>query len=703
MSPTAWIIRNLWLIPALPLTAAGCISVLTQKRRAISAGLAISSMFVSFLLAVCAFAHVLTLRANGLPDLQVFNFHWLQFGNQWLSLGWMLDPLTALMLLMVTFVGLLIFIFSVGYMSHDENFTRFFCFLALFAGAMLGVLIANNLLLLFMCWEVVGLTSYLLIGFWFTNPRAAAAAKKAFIVTRIGDLGFLLGMVWLYAQSGTLLFYDGGGGTLEHAAIAAILTHTTACGLNVATAIALLIFCGAAGKSGQVPLHVWLPDAMEGPTPVSALIHAATMVAAGVFLVARMYPLMSAQVSSLAITPSVALQVVTWVGAITALFGAFIAVAQFDIKRILAYSTISQLGYMMMGLGAGGVSVGMFHLLTHAFFKALLFLGAGSVIHGCSGEQDIRFMGGLRKSMPITFFTYTAGMLALCGFPLLSGFWSKDEILFSTHSWSVSHIPFYFGAFAALLTAFYMTRQMFYVFAGTHRAAPRSHEAHVEDASSPSLHHPPTGPHESPSVMTVPLLLLATFAVLLGFLGTPAWPWLQSFLDSEPASFSFAGFSTPGLIAVMLSSSAIVIAGLTLGWWIYGRKPISDSHAHDPLAHAQPSVFAVLANAFYVDAFYRATFVRAANMLAVLSAWFDRWVWNGLVQTVSVIVLGVGYLDSFFDLQVFNTGFDESCRSVSTSARLLSRLQGGRVQLYLRAVAAACIIFVVLLLWRAAR
>src|SRR3984957_15852864 len=239
MQPTAWIVRNLWLIPALPLLAAGFIALLTQKRKAIAAGLAIGSMFVSFLLAICAFSHVLTLRVHGVSELQVFNFRWLEFGHKGRSLGWMLDPLTALMLLMVTFVSLLIFIFSVGYMAHDENFTRFFCFLALFAGAMLGVLIANNLLLLFMCWEVVGLTSYLLIGFWFANPRAAAAAKKAFIVTRIGDLGFLLGMVWLYAQSGTLLFYDNGAGALEHSAIASTLAHNTVFGLSVATAIAL--------------------------------------------------------------------------------------------------------------------------------------------------------------------------------------------------------------------------------------------------------------------------------------------------------------------------------------------------------------------------------------------------------------------------------------------------------------------------------
>ncbi len=389
-----WIVRNLWLIPALPLFAAGISALTKQKGRAIAASLAIGSMGISFLLALCAFAHVLVLRSAGQATQQVFNFPWFQFGNDWLSLGWVLNPLTAVMLVMVTFVGLLIFIFSVGYMEHDENFTRFFCFLALFAGAMLGVIIANSLLLLFMCWEIVGLTSYLLIGFWYFKPSAAAAAKKAFITTRIGDLPFFLGIVWLYSQTGTLLFYNNGAGCLEPAAITHLLSQTTTIGLCVATGIALLIFCGAVGKSGQFPLHVWLPDAMEGPTPVSALIHAATMVAAGVFLVARVYPLMAAH-NGLAgvLTTSTALQAVTWIGAITALFGALIAVAQFDIKRILAYSTVSQLGYMMMGLGVGGVAVGMFHLITHAFFKALLFLGAGSVIHGCSGEQDIRQHG----------------------------------------------------------------------------------------------------------------------------------------------------------------------------------------------------------------------------------------------------------------------------------------------------------------------
>jgi len=375
-----WIVQYLWLIPALPLVAAALSALARQRHRKFAATLAIGSMILAFFLSCSAFANALH------HSRRVVNFNWFQFGDQWLQLGWVLDPLTAVMLVMVSFVGLLIFIYSIGYMAHDENFTRFFCFLSLFAAAMLGVVIANNLLLLFICWELVGLTSYLLIGFWYYKPSAAAAAKKAFITTRIGDLVLLLGMVWLYSQTGTLLFYDSGKGCLEGDAITKLVAQTTTLGMAASAGIGLLIFCGAVGKSGQVPLHVWLPDAMEGPTPVSALIHAATMVAAGVFLVARVYPLMSGDPTG-AVANSSALQVVTWVGVITAVFAATIAVAQTDIKRILAYSTVSQLGFMMMGLGVGGVAVGMFHLITHAFFKALLFMGAGSVIHGCHDEQ----------------------------------------------------------------------------------------------------------------------------------------------------------------------------------------------------------------------------------------------------------------------------------------------------------------------------
>src|SRR5437667_5260935 len=288
-----WTLPNLWLIPALPLLAAGVTGLAKRPRRTLAMSLAIGSMVVAFLLSLYAFAHTLQSDGNGEVPRQVYNFNWLQFGDAWLQLGWVLDPLTAVMLLMVTFVGALIFIYSVGYMAHDENFTRFFCFLSLFAAAMLGLVIANSLLLLFVCWELVGLSSYLLIGFWYHKPSAAAAAKKAFVVTRIGDIGFFLGLLWLYAKTGTLLFYDNGNGCLEQSALTKLVAQTTSVGMAVSTGISLLVFCGAIGKSGQVPLHVWLPDAMEGPTPVSALIHAATRVAAGVFLVARVYPLMA--------------------------------------------------------------------------------------------------------------------------------------------------------------------------------------------------------------------------------------------------------------------------------------------------------------------------------------------------------------------------------------------------------------------------
>ena len=684
-----WIVQNLWLVPALPVFAAAISALLGRRNRILAAALAIGSLAVSFLLSLCAFAHVLA--NHGADQVLTFNFRWFQFGNEWLQLGWMLDPLTAVMLVMVTFVGLLIFIYSVGYMAHDENFTRFFCFKALFAGAMLGVVIANSLLLLFMCWEIVGLTSYLLIGFWYHKPEAAAAAKKAFITTRIGDLAFLLGMVWLYAKTGTLLFYNAGAGCLETSALTHLTAQTAVFGLTLSTVIGILIFCGAAGKSGQVPFHVWLPDAMEGPTPVSALIHAATMVAAGVFLVARIYPLMSDH-AGISLTPTIALQVVTWVGAITAVFGALIAVAQFDIKRILAYSTISQLGYMMMGLGVGGVAVGMFHLITHAFFKALLFLGAGSVIHGCNGEQDIRRMGGLRKFMPITFAAYSAGMLALCGFPFFfSGFWSKDDILRAAHNWNLSQAPFYMAAFGALLTAFYMTRQVYYVFAGSSRLAEANH-----DSSHATSH-----PHESPAVMTIPLVILAAFAVLLGFIGTPAWPWFQSFLDNKPVSLGFSALSSHGILSIMFTSSFLVFIGIGLGWWFYGRKPIESARVEDELGKLQPPAFTVLGHAFFVDALYSATILRLNAWSAGVCDWLDRWVWNGAVQTVSYLVLVVAWLDNFFDASVVNSGFDEGCEGVSRSGQILSLLQNGQVQNYMGVIGCALIALFVVLLWGA--
>ena len=510
---------TLALIPLLPLLAAALTCGLQNGRRA--AGVAIAAMLGSCGLALAAFN-----QAWGMDPGKhaTFDIPWLTVGDTAIPLGFVLDPLNGAMLAMVTFIGLLIFIYSAGYMKDDERMARFFCYLSLFAAGMLGLVLANSLLLLFMCWEIVGVASYLLISFWFHKPEAAAAGKKAFIVTRIGDMGFLIGILLAFKTTGTLTLYDGGQGLLE------TLPSGMVWGMQASGLISLLLFMGAIGKSGQLPLHVWLPDAMEGPTPVSALIHAATMVAAGVFLVARAIPLFEAGGT---------LPVVAWVGAITALVAAFIALGQYDLKRILAYSTVSQLGLMMVGLGVAGVSVGMFHLLTHAFFKALLFLGAGSIIHGCHEEQDIRKMGGLAKPMPVTTIAYLCGTLALVAFPFTSGFFSKDEIL--AGAWATNQPVFWIAAAASLLTAVYMTRQCMYVFIGTHRGA------HT--------------PHESPRIMTVPLVILAVFALGLGGLAKGS---VLAKLPGETAHHT---------TVVLAVSIAVALGGILLGWLIYrGRS-----------------------------------------------------------------------------------------------------------------------------------
>jgi NADH-quinone oxidoreductase subunit L len=667
----------LWLIPAVPIVAAGIIALLKQPKRKTSATLAIGSLGFSLLLAIFAFSHVVSGWAHGIAVRETVNFTWIQVGNTPVELGWVLDPLSAVMLVMVTFVGLLIFIYSTGYMAHDENFTRFFCFLSLFAGAMLGVVISNSLLLLFMCWELVGLTSYLLIGFWYQKPSAAAAAKKAFLTTRVGDVFFLLGIVWLFAQTGTLLFYSNGYGSMESSALDGLLTQHAALGLSAAGAIGLLIFAGAAGKSGQLPLHVWLPDAMEGPTPVSALIHAATMVAAGVYLIARVYPLM--QAGALAGGTTTALTVVTWVGASTAIFAALIAVAQNDIKRILAYSTVSQLGYMMAGLGMGGVAVGMFHLITHAFFKALLFMGAGSVIHGCHEEQDIRKMGGLKSDMPLTFATYGIGMLALSGFPLLfSGFWSKDGILEAAQHWSVAKTPFYMLAFGALLTAFYMTRQVSYVFLGHWRG-----HGHA---------------HESPKVMTMPLAILAFFAIVLGVIGTPIWPWFQSFVEDQRANVSFASIYEPSMWMLWGTSAGVFIVGLSAGLLLYGgRSPKAEEK--DVLESAVPLIWRWLRNRLYVDEFYGVTVIAFYGWAARTADCLDRRVWGGAVSGVAWTFRGWASLNRLLDTHWVDGTFDKGCEEIATSGGLLARIQTGRVQTYLRLLAGAVVILTAILIW----
>jgi NADH-quinone oxidoreductase subunit L len=665
-------VESLWLIPALPLAAAAIGALTPRGGRALAAGAAILAMAGSLVLSLVALPEALAHPAVH----QTSNFAWFDAGAGAVRLGWLLDPLTIFMCVMVTFVGLLIFIFSLGYMKADDNFTRFFCFMSLFAAAMLGLLVANSLLLLFICWELVGLASYLLIGFWFHKPEAAAAAKKAFITTRIGDLGLLLGMVWLYNSTGTLLFYDGGHGVLESTVLASLASQVVTGGLAASTAIGLLIFCGAVGKSGQFPLHVWLPDAMEGPTPVSALIHAATMVAAGVFLVARVYPLMMAD-QALVGAPVHALTVVAFIGAITALMGACIAVAQNDIKRVLAFSTVSQLGYMMLALGVGSWIAAIFHLLTHAFFKALLFLGAGSVISAAHHEQDIRRLGGLAPRMRVTFATFAIGMMALAGVPFLfSGFWSKEAILHAAHEWNVSQLPLLFGLAGVVLTAFYMTRLVSEVFFGRARSESASHA------------------HESPAVMTGPLVLLSVGAVLLGFLGTPAWPWLQSMLGGapvEPESILAGG----GLMAL---SIVLVAVGLGAGWALYMRRVRSNESSPDPLAASAPRAFAFLAAKLKFDELYGATLGRANDGLAALADFCDRRGWDALVRFLALLGEFTGIASRDSDEEGLNQGFNAASERLRNAGKFYSKSQTGEAHGYLLTVAMGFVVLVLLVI-----
>src|SRR5438067_4695349 len=652
----SWIVSHLWLIPAVPFAASLIILSLSNARRKSAAALALFGQALALALSILAF--VPTLQFPGFRSVQ--NFTWFTFGEETLRLGFVLDPLAAVMLVMITLVGLCIFLFSVGYMADDKNFTRFFAYLSFFSGAMLGLVIANSLLLLFIFWELVGLASYLLIGFWIEKPSAAAAAKKAFITTRIGDMGFFLGMLWLYGRSGTLLFYNGGNGCLESASLAILGAS--------ATFIALLIFCGAAGKSGQFPLHVWLPDAMEGPTPVSALIHAATMVAAGVFLVARVYPIFSLGAIE-GVTPS--LTVVVWVGVITALMAALIAIAQADIKRILAYSTVSQLGLMMVSLGVGGVAAGIMHLLAHGFFKALLFLGSGSVIHASHHEQDIRKMGGLRRLMPVTFVTYAVGMMALSGVPLFfSGGWTKEEILHATLHWPASRAPYFLLLLGVILTALYMTRQIIYVFFGQSRA-------HTGQT------------HESPRVMTIPLTVLATCGILFSIFLTPAWRWLESYLTGHAAHFDPHLLIQPMLFISLL----LVGTGVALGIWLY--RGVGQT---DPL-EAAPAVFRFLNNKMRIDELYERTILALAAIFARISDWMDRHVWDGIVRDIGAIAQFFGRLTTSTDERVINAGVDEGTISAQGFGRLISRWHSGQIQNYLGAVALGMLALILLYAW----
>ncbi|MBT8036865.1 MAG: NADH-quinone oxidoreductase subunit L [Verrucomicrobiae bacterium] len=669
----------LWLVPLLPMIAAGVIAMLPNGCGKLASKVALGALFGSCLIALIAL--VCTLAPSSAPTIATAH-HWFCYGDEAVKVGVLLDPMSASMAAMVTFVAFCIFVYSTGYMETEQRFGRFFGFLSLFCGAMLMLVLANSLLLLFMAWELVGLASYLLIGFYFKKPAAAAAAQKAFITTRVGDMAFLIGMIWLYRESGTLMFYDGGTGLLETNALESLAAATTCGGLAVSAGASLLLLVGAMGKSGQVPLHTWLPDAMEGPTPVSALIHAATMVAAGVFLVARTHPIFQAAVD--VDGASIALSAAAWIGGVTALYAALVAMAQTDIKRILAYSTVSQLGFMMIALGTGGVAAAMLHLICHAFFKALLFLSAGSVIHGCHDEQDIRKMGGLRKTMPKTFLVYAIGMMALSGFPFFfSGFWSKEAVLHSAQVWQGGIGPFLLAVAAALLTAFYMTRQALMVFFGSPR--------------KPGVDHP----HESPKVMLVPLYVLAAGAVLLSVIGTPMWQWFEKWMGGEAAEFDGGALFHGHALGLLGVSLAIVTVGVGASWKIY-RNLSADSNAPDPLEEKLGGVWGFLVAAMGFDTLYEKAIIKPLASLACVINSIERNIFVPLMAALEGGFKLFGRLTGSTDEKGLNRGFDGVCSGMKNRASSASDAQVGRPQGYLRAIGLGMSVLLILYFWLSA-
>jgi NADH-quinone oxidoreductase subunit L len=568
-------LHNLWLIPLFPLLGSLINGLWRRNLSETSVGsIACGAVGLSFLGSFIAFCQLFSLPSQG-RAVEVMVYQWVTSGDFQAAMGFLLDPLSAVMILVVTGVGLLIHIYSIGYMHGDEGFQRYFAYLNLFVFSMLLLVLGNNFLLMFLGWEGVGLCSYLLIGFWFTRQAAADAGKKAFIVNRVGDFGFILGVFMIFVTFGSLQFSDVFG----HAA------QQLVPGGAVATAIALLLFLGATGKSAQIPLYVWLPDAMEGPTPVSALIHAATMVTAGVYMVARC--------SVLYLLAPGAMVVVGIIGLLTALMAASIALVQTDIKRVLAYSTISQLGYMFVACGVGAFSAGIFHLVTHAFFKALLFLGAGSVIHALNGEQDIRRMGGLKDHLPITYIAFLIASLAIAGVFPFAGFFSKDEILWAALT-EGHFLVWLIAAITAVMTSFYMFRLVFLVF---HREP---------SASAAPLHHP----HEAPSVMRVPLMILAGLSAVAGFIGIPIieganliHAYLEPVFTRYPLPPEVLGhpLHRPGLELVMLLISlALAIGGILVAVYMY----LIDTTLPERISAQFQWVYRVLLGKYYVDDLY---------------------------------------------------------------------------------------------------
>ncbi len=650
----------LWLIPILPLAGAAINGFFGRQssKKAISA-IALTFCGGAFLLALWIAIGFSSVSAPYYFDLA----HWLRSGDLRADFSFYLDQLSLVMMLVVTGVGFLIHIYSVGYMWDDDGYYRFMAYLNLFMFFMLTLVLAKNYLMMFIGWEGVGLASYLLIGFWFTKDSAAAAGKKAFIVNRVGDFGFLIALFLMIQRYGTLDF------PALFAKIQPLAPETA--GAGILTAIGLLLMVGACGKSAQIPLYVWLPDAMEGPTPVSALIHAATMVTAGVYMVARSHVIFE--------RAPTALTVVAIIGTLTALFAATIGIAQTDIKKVLAYSTVSQLGYMFMACGVGAFSAGIFHLMTHAFFKGLLFLAAGSVIHGVGGEQDMRKMGGLRLYMPWTFSVMGIATLAIAGIPPLAGFWSKDEIL--AQAFNTSWVYWLIGVVTAFITSFYMFRLMYMTFGGDYRGA-SAHDAHDAHAHAHDSHgHGHGEPHESPWVMLGPLVVLALLSLLGGFVG-----WgnhFEHFLDPVFKAAAEPGMQEPareaGGKALEYILMAISVSVAALGWLLAHLLYSSRPQLPARIAESLGGLYTAVANKYYVDELYALLFVKP------LVDGSTTILWHGVDQGV-------------IDATVNNSA--DSARHVSDELR---HMQSGNLRSYAGWVAAGGALVIAYMVWMGVR
>ena len=675
----------IWLIPILPgLGAAinGLVGIRYFSKR--TAGvLAATMMFGAFLLSVNAFLQLLSTTdryykvtvASWIPPIPLETMNGIaSFEVPW---AFVIDPLSGMMLLIVTGIGFLIHVYSIGYIEHEPRggVARFFCYLNLFCFFMLTLVLGSNFLVMFVGWEGVGLCSYLLIGYWFKKQSASDAGKKAFITNRIGDWAFVMGVFLVYFTFGTLDFR----GVAEAASTMPV--ETTTIGFGVISLICLFLFIGATGKSAQIPLHVWLPDAMEGPTPVSALIHAATMVTAGVYMICRNAVLFT--------HAPVVMEIIAFVGVVTALMAATIGLVQTDIKRVLAYSTVSQLGYMFLATGVGAFAAAAFHLMTHAFFKALLFLGSGSVIHAMNEEQDMRKMGGLKLYLPVTFITMLIGAIAIAGIPPFAGFFSKDEILYRT--FLHSQVLWGLGALTAAMTAFYMFRLIYMTFFGAYRGPSWVHVEHQDDShhdDNGSVGHTWSGPHESPMMMTVPLLVLSIGAVIAGFVGIPAaLGGANVIADFLEPSFTVAGaqhaedihhLSHAAEIGLMAFSVLIAIAGIWFAYRNYVKRP----EAAEQMAENWAVQHRVLTNKYYVDELYDKTVIYGTKEGAERLWTVDKRVVDGGVNGTGWTTIALSWVSHILDKYVVDGLINLVAWVCGEASYVFRRVQTGLIQNY---------------------